>query len=325
MGFLDNSGDIILDAVLTDTGRFRLAKGDGTFAITKFALGDDEINYELFRNSNNSKGAHPSGSAYYDLEILQTPILEAFTNNTSFLKSKLVSIPRTDLLYLPITKLNETMKDTQRNERTAQANEKFIILSDETTSRLEDATSNPGLFTSGNGMMNGINPRVGSHIRLDQGLDTADIDPKIPLDRDLVETQYLLEIDDRLGTVVSTTGTPARKSFVDDDQIATYYVSLGSDGNFVSRISSTDTTSEATETIRGPRGTKLEFKLLATIELQRSDTLFEKMGTVSTTANFTRVNGDTAITNYIDTTIKVTGVTTGYRIDIPVRFLKINS
>jgi hypothetical protein len=29
MAFLDNSGDIILDAVLTDTGRMRLAKGDG--------------------------------------------------------------------------------------------------------------------------------------------------------------------------------------------------------------------------------------------------------------------------------------------------------
>ena len=27
MGFLDNSGDIILDAVLTDTGRFRIARG----------------------------------------------------------------------------------------------------------------------------------------------------------------------------------------------------------------------------------------------------------------------------------------------------------
>ena len=38
MGFLDNSGDIILDAVLTDTGRFRLAKGDGSFRIVKFAL-----------------------------------------------------------------------------------------------------------------------------------------------------------------------------------------------------------------------------------------------------------------------------------------------
>ena len=43
MAFLDNSGDIILDAVLTDTGRLRLAQGDGSFKISKFALGDDEI------------------------------------------------------------------------------------------------------------------------------------------------------------------------------------------------------------------------------------------------------------------------------------------
>jgi len=99
MAFLDNSGDIILDAVLTDTGRYRLAKGDGSFKIVKFALGDDEINYGLY-NKNN-----PSGSAYYDLEILQTPILEAFTNNGSSMKSKLISIPRTNLLYLPVLML----------------------------------------------------------------------------------------------------------------------------------------------------------------------------------------------------------------------------
>ena len=100
MAFLDNSGDIILDAVLTDTGRMRLAKGDGTFKIVKFALGDDEINYGLF-NKN-----HPSGSAYYDLDIMQTPVLEAFTNNTSILKHKLLSMPQTNLLYLPVVKLN---------------------------------------------------------------------------------------------------------------------------------------------------------------------------------------------------------------------------
>ena len=76
MAFLDNSGDIILDAVLTDTGRLRLARGDGSFKITKFALGDDEINYETYNTS------HSSGSAYFDLEILQTPVFEAFTNNT---------------------------------------------------------------------------------------------------------------------------------------------------------------------------------------------------------------------------------------------------
>ena len=69
MAFLDNSGDIILDAVLTDTGRMRLAKGDGSFNIVKFALGDDEINYELY-DKNLTRG-----SAYYDVEILLTPVL----------------------------------------------------------------------------------------------------------------------------------------------------------------------------------------------------------------------------------------------------------
>ena len=105
MAFLDNSGDIILDAVLTDAGRERLAKGDGSFKITKFALGDDEINYELYRNANSPEGADSRGSAFYDLEILQSPVLEAFTNNTSSMKSKLITITRTDLLYLPVMKL----------------------------------------------------------------------------------------------------------------------------------------------------------------------------------------------------------------------------
>ena len=96
MAFLDNSGDIILDAVLTDTGRFRLAKGDGSFRIAKFALGDDEIDYALY-NKND-----PSGSAYFDINILTTPVLEAFTDNAASMKSKLISIPRTNLLYLQL-------------------------------------------------------------------------------------------------------------------------------------------------------------------------------------------------------------------------------
>ena len=101
MGFLDNSGDIILDAVLTDAGRERLARGDGSFKIVKFALGDDEINYQNFDLT--------VGSTAQDLQILQTPVLEAFTNNTSLMKSKLITITRTDLLYLPVIKLNQSL------------------------------------------------------------------------------------------------------------------------------------------------------------------------------------------------------------------------
>ena len=87
MAFLDNSGDIILDAVLTETGRRRMAAGK--FKVSKFALSDDEINYALY-NKN-----HPSGSTYADLEILQTPILEATTEvnlNTGLLSLSNLSL-----------------------------------------------------------------------------------------------------------------------------------------------------------------------------------------------------------------------------------------
>jgi hypothetical protein len=99
MAFLDNSGDIILDAVLTETGRRRMAQGN--FKIVKFALGDDEIDYSLY-NKN-----HASGSAYYDLEILQTPIFEAFTQINAGINYGLLPTTATDLLYLPTMKVNE--------------------------------------------------------------------------------------------------------------------------------------------------------------------------------------------------------------------------
>ena len=93
MAFLDNSGDIILDATLTDRGRRRMAQG--RFRIAKFALGDDEIDYSLY-NKN-----HPSGSAYYDLKILQTPVFEAFSKTSANINYGLLSNTRMDLLYLP--------------------------------------------------------------------------------------------------------------------------------------------------------------------------------------------------------------------------------
>ena len=48
MGFLDHSSsNIIVDAVLTDTGRQFLARNDGSFSIIKFAFADDEIDYTI--------------------------------------------------------------------------------------------------------------------------------------------------------------------------------------------------------------------------------------------------------------------------------------
>ncbi len=102
--------------------------------------------------------------------------------------------------------------------------------------------------------------RSGNRIRLDQGLDTTEISPARSLDPLLVETQYAIEIDNRLGSIVDKTdGLAASVSFVDDDSLATYFLSRGTDREYVSDIQDT-TENTAAGSIKGPRGTKLVFK-----------------------------------------------------------------
>lgn len=87
MGYLDNSS-IIVDAILTKKGRELLARQDGSFKITQFALGDDEIDYTLF-NEN-----HPNGSQYSGEAIENMHIIEAFPDDNNIMVSKLVTLPR---------------------------------------------------------------------------------------------------------------------------------------------------------------------------------------------------------------------------------------
>jgi len=306
MAFLDNSGDIILDAVLTDTGRARLAKGDGTFRIAKFALGDDEINYANYDKNN------ASGSAYYGLQILQTPVLEAFTNNFASLNSKLISIPRTNLLYLPELVLNEVFggggdRASSSTALNTTANAFYVAVDDDTNTAL----------ASTSGVINGVDGSGGSYIRADQGLDTDEISPKRELEADLVETQYMIEIDSRLGEILSTDGnTLATISFIDDDQVANYYLSLGTDLKFVGEITNDKTISDGApgQVIKGPRGTRTQFKIQASIDLNTSTYLFTQLGTSET------IGSD--LYYIIDSNVRLTGVTTGNRLDIPVRFVK---
>ena len=87
MGYLNNSV-VTVDAILTNKGRELLARGDGSFQITQFALADDEIDYTLYNPS------HPSGSAYYGEAIEAMPLLEAFPDETQIMKYKLTTLPR---------------------------------------------------------------------------------------------------------------------------------------------------------------------------------------------------------------------------------------
>ena len=98
MGYLDNSS-ITVDAILTKRGRELLARGDGSFNITQFALADDEIDYTLFNED------HPNGSQYYGEAIENMPLLEAIPDENNIMIHKLVTLPR-GTTKLPIVTAN---------------------------------------------------------------------------------------------------------------------------------------------------------------------------------------------------------------------------
>ena len=87
MAILNNT-TVTVDAILTKKGRELLARNDGSFQITQFALADDEIDYTLYNPS------HPSGSAFYGEAIEAMPMMEAFPDEAQIMKYKLVTLPR---------------------------------------------------------------------------------------------------------------------------------------------------------------------------------------------------------------------------------------
>ena len=87
MGYLNNQV-VTVDAILTKKGRELLAKNDGSFRITQFALADDEIDYTLYNPD------HVSGSAFYGEAIENMPLLEAFPDESQIMKYKLSTLPR---------------------------------------------------------------------------------------------------------------------------------------------------------------------------------------------------------------------------------------
>lgn len=316
MGFLDNSGDIILDAVLTDLGRKRLAEGNGRFKITKFALGDDEIDYGLYDKN------HPSGSSYYDLNILQTPVLESFTNNMSSMKSRLLSYSRNDLIYLPVILTNTDLQPFLSGLNS------YVVLVDETTVNALTPTNGSSLD---DGLLNGYRPDQGvRYVAADQGLDTTEVSNQQTLadiDSTLVETQYFVQIDNRLGQLQSrgslAEGLNARiqPSSIDDDNIATYIFSTNDNTGIVSQLGA-----GAASSINGPLGTRVAFKIAASLDLRTSTFLFNQLGSAGT-SDITSGTNTLLAANYrfIDSTVRISGVSTGYTLDVPVRFVKKTS
>ena len=332
MSFLDNSGDIILDAVLTDTGRRQLARGDGSFRIVKFAFGDDEVNYELY--------ATGAAGANRDLDILQSPVFEAFTNNTSTMKSKLLTIANNNLLYLPVNKLNQNLGPelmaTTGNSHAADTNGAVLLSVDRTTSDAFEAGINNKL--KGLLLADGTNYSdndLNAALTFDQGLDNVATGVS-PLGEgsELRESQYIVEVDNRLLNLaaVGAQGNNGRAvlspSFIDDDNIASYFISyqggnLGESQFFDSiRVAQGSGAKLASTAVNGRPGYRFRFALKAAQDAETTDYLFTTFGSTITSTSALGASGLTTGLRFIDTTVRITGFTTGYRVDIPVRLLK---
>jgi len=314
MAFLDNSGDIILDAVLTDEGRRRLAEGKGNFTITKFAFGDDEIDYGLYNKD------HASGSAYFDLEILQTPIFEAFTNNASSMKSKIITIGNPNLLYLPVIKLND--KGGRGPVVANFGKDTFLIPVNEATNDMITLTDVGILRSPANVDISSSGTRF---IRLDQGLDTTSISPGAGLSSDLREDAFIIEMDNRLGGLVSglrdqfTEKTPSN---VDDDDIATYMIDAADTG-FI-RANNSSVTSP-TQVISGPRGNIVQLRVRPKMDLAESDYYFDLFGASATSQTITGIAPTVTSVKYIDSFVTIYGANTGYTVQVPIRYIKVTS
>ena len=98
MGFLNNT-TVTVDAILTKKGRELLAQGTEAFNITKFALSDDEVDYNLFDVT------HPNGSDSFGKVIENMPLLEAIPDENHVMRYKLITLPKSTI-KMPIVSVS---------------------------------------------------------------------------------------------------------------------------------------------------------------------------------------------------------------------------
>jgi len=334
MAFLDNSGDIILDAVLTDVGRKRMAQGD--FKISKFAIGDDEIDYGLY-NKN-----HPSGSAYYDLEILQTPVLEAFTQNNANINYGLMSFTKQNLLYLPTAKINNKMDEAVRlssngvifvhNGGTAPSDGTSLTTALETDLSAADSKS----------VLNSNS--TSKCILIETGIDDSSINPtsaeqssKI-LSNGLADNTFRVAYDRRFIDSISgpTSGTTftnsggvegvltlflTEDSALGTDTLVENYNSaevLGILNTVYKDGDGTDRTDTNASVIAGPRSTFTALNITPKSGL-KDDGSFTKFGKTGQTVGGA-ISGKTY--DFLDTIVYINGASTNVSIQIPIRIIQ---
>ncbi|MAI57391.1 MAG: hypothetical protein CML56_00125 [Rhodobacteraceae bacterium] len=330
MAFLDNSGDIILDAVLTELGRQRMAEDTNFSVIKKFALGDDEIQYGTYDLS------HPSGSAYYDLEIMQTPIFEATTAINSNIDYGLLKITDTSLLYLPVLALNEKTKISSSR----YTNMMYLMVNQETYDAAKTTVS--ALETS---MIQGDNSTP--FVVFESGLDTYELAADQTNRSDYIvangmdDTTFTVHADSRFVSRVGGVRSDNHFRNTSDNQLKenlslayttttgratgldnySSYTVVGITNGITEPTTGNDNDLSA---IKGPRGTVggLNFSVPSALASAMAGTTAREYTQYGTT-NTAVLGGSTYFFDYIDTTVYITGDKSSATMQLPLRILRL--
>jgi len=349
MAFTNNCGTIVIDAVLTDIGRKRMVQGN--FKITKYAFGDDEINYNLVDiNDNQNLSASESGGT-----PLGTPIFEAFAERNSVINHGLLAFDRTDLLYLPVLKTNENLTDSAHSASTSAASiptgSEFYYLS----ANSETTTSLTTMLTGSRFVLETNNP-IDLKIIVESGLDavleeasgnslllpcTEEAREAFILNTNLLDNYFNIYCDSRFITNVLAAGNDAFFKNADNNaarvnfQVLQKHTPLSTTTLFKHSYMfnvvgipnliydrSGDGTDINISSIRGPRGsaTALNFIIDDSMTATSKGSSNYKYTTYGTSS--AELFGDGFLYDYIDTTVLVEGATSQSTLHLPIRIIR---
>jgi hypothetical protein len=326
MAFLDNSGTIILDAILTDVGRKRMAQGN--FKVSKFCLGDDEIDYSVI---NTTTDDHDS------VETLKP--MEALNAENAVINYGLLDYSSDDIVYVPQIKVNEKNKSFIKKYVTEDT---FYYLSanDETTKKLRTLLGSPRFI-----LENGFYERT--KLVFESGIENPSIkrDPiakeRYILNYNLYDKYFIISCDHRF--VDKLLIVKDSESYFENDGannlffnfetlqdvpsvslnnvVENYssYIATGIDNQLFPYRHGKDRNLSA---INGPRGTicAINFKLNDKLTINTSgdrDFRYVKFGLTDQI-----LFGGSDKFDLIDTTIYIQGVSTSARLQVPIRILR---
>jgi hypothetical protein len=302
----------------------------GSFRITKYAFGDDEINYGEF--------VLATGSAYQDLTILQTPIPEATTARSANIQSGLLALSRADLLYIPQLVANEkngnaafvtssvyffaTNTNTYNKLVTAHSASKYALQSNQITAAKIMIES--GLDGAANDVILGTNSNRSQYI----------------VNNNLLDKQFMVSCDNRfLGGVFGPNAESQFKNLQPNGQavvkfdlitvpVAGAAPSLDNYNTFYvngvpNRVEYvTNGTATQVSAINGPRGTATALNFVAAEGLDASaegarSAKFDLYGTINS-----NLFGGGDLYDYIDTIVYVNGRSSTAQLQLPIRVIR---